>query len=369
MAGKKKRHHGIIAPYVDDEYEQREDDYAEFQEWKRNRDQMQYEEIEDDYEPEVRAPRRRQQPRPQTRNRRRDDVRPVRRRKSHPFRLFFGLLFLLLLLFIVGTVVSMVGFGRGSQVRNYLLIGQDRREGEEAQRSDSMILVSVNKRTKKITLVSVMRDLYVEIPEHGKSRINAAYEYGGMKLLDRTIEQALNVQIDGNAEVDFDHFITAMGAVGNLDIELKDYEAEYLNVNSSYGGVENYAWHLTAGVNSLTPEQALAYSRIRYVGNSDWERTQRQRTVITTAFQKLKSQGPLKMVQVVTQIIPQLTTDMSPNEITALAMVIGMGGYDIGETYRVPFDGTYSNTTLDSGAQVLTADLDANAQKLREILE
>ncbi len=411
---KRRKHHGLIADYVDDEYEQKDDDYAEYQEWKRRREEARRSQSdfdyeidsgrrttrEDDpydYEPEDRPVRRQTgsgsgQRRPasdpgrrQTRTRssasrsgssrpsrapqQRRNSRPVRKKKKrHPFRFLFRVLILVILIFVAWTLISMAGLGTGSSVRNYLLIGQDRREGEGTERSDSMIIASINKDTKTITLTSLMRDMYVDIPGHDKNRLNAAYELGGMELLDQTIEEALDIEIDGNAEVDFDGFISAMTAVGNLDIELKDYEAEYLNVNSSYGGVENYAWSLTPGMNSLTPQQALAYSRIRYVGNSDWERTERQRTVITTAFAKLKSSGPITMIRVAAQIIPNLTTDMNPGKIMALAATVGFGGYDIGETCRVPFDGMYEDVTLDSGAMVLAPDLEANKAKLHEIL-
>ncbi len=357
---KRKKHRGLIEDYVEDEYERSDEEIAEFREWKRQR------ELEREQARRTSSTNRADYNRSnQNRNRK-----PVKKKKKkrHPFRLIFKIVLLILLIFLAWNLVSFIGFGTGDSVKNYLLIGQDRREGEGTERSDAMILASVNTDTKTITLTSIMRDLYVEIPGHDKGRINSAYEYGGMELLDETIENAFDIQIDGNVEVDFDNFITAMTAVGNLDIELKDYEAEYLNVNSSYGLVDNYAWNLTAGMNSLTPEQALAYSRIRYVGNSDWERTQRQRTVMTTAFQKLKSSGPLTMIQVAVEVIPNLTTDMSPGELTALAASVGFGGYDIGETYRVPFDGMYQDVTLDSGAMVLSPDLEANTKRLHEII-
>ena len=141
-------------------------------------------------------------------------------------------------------------------VSNILLIGQDAR-GEERARSDTMIICSINKKTNKITLTSIMRDLYVPIPGYSDNRINAAYQFGGMPLLDQVIEESLGIHIDGNVEVNFEGFIGAFTQIGNLDIELYQAEADYLNKNNG--------WNLVEGVNSLTPEQALAYSRIRYV--------------------------------------------------------------------------------------------------------
>lgn len=91
---------------------------------------------------------------------------------------------------------------KDKEVINILLIGQDRREGQARQRSDSMILCSINKARKKIILTSIMRDLYVPIPGYSDNRINAAYQFGGMPLLDQVIEESLGVHVDGNVEVD-----------------------------------------------------------------------------------------------------------------------------------------------------------------------
>ena len=90
-------------------------------------------------------------------------------------------------------------------IKNILIIGQDRREGETGRtRSDTMIICSINTKTNKIYLTSLMRDMYVPIPGYGANRINAAYVFGGMDLLDSVIEQDFGVKIDGNVEVDFD---------------------------------------------------------------------------------------------------------------------------------------------------------------------
>ncbi|MFQ9799037.1 MAG: LCP family protein [Clostridia bacterium] len=97
---------------------------------------------------------------------------------------------------------------------NILLIGQDRREGEGRQRSDSMILATINKKSQSIYLTSFMRDMYVPIPGYSDNRINAAYAFGGMDLLDDTIETNFGIHIDGNVEVDFSGFKTLIDMMG-----------------------------------------------------------------------------------------------------------------------------------------------------------
>lgn len=256
-------------------------------------------------------------------------------------------------------------------VVNILLIGQDRREGQGRQRSDSMIICSINKKSNKIILSSVMRDLYVPIPGYSDNRINAAYQFGGMPLLDQVMEESLGVHIDGNIEVDFDGFISAMTEVGNLDIELNQAEADYLNKNSAWveqAGTSAEGWNLQAGVNSMTPEQVLAYSRIRYVGHSDWERTDRQRRVLMAAFEKLKGQGLTELLAMADRIMPNLTTDMSNTQIMGYIYTVLTNNITEIESYRIPVEGTYTNETLRIGMEVLMPDLKANSEYLQSYI-
>ena len=120
---------------------------------------------------------------------------------------------------------------KDDDVKNILLIGQDAREGEGRQRSDSMILCSINTKTKKIVLTSLMRDMYVQIPGYSSNKLNAAYCFGGMELLDQVIENNFGITIDGNVAVDFFGFMDAMSVIGNLDIELTAEEAEIFSAN------------------------------------------------------------------------------------------------------------------------------------------
>lgn len=248
---------------------------------------------------------------------------------------------------------------KDEDVRNILLIGQDRRPGEDRSRSDSMIICSINKKTDKITLVSVMRDTYVSIPDHGKEKINAAYVYGGMPLLDRTIEENFGIHIDGNVEVDFNGFVKAMAEVGDLDIELNQEEADYLNSGTG--------WGLHAGMNTLNPEQLLSYSRIRYVGNSDWERTERQRRVIMTAFNKVKGSGLSSLLDLYEHVCPYLTTDLTNNEMISYIYTMSSHKMTMNDRAQIPVEGSYSEQVID-GADVLVPNLEENRAYLEKTL-
>ena len=238
-------------------------------------------------------------------------------------------------------------------VKNILLIGQDRRPGEGRARSDSMIIVSLNTKTGVISLVSLMRDMYVPIPEYSANRINAAYAFGGMPLLDEVIKQDFGLVIDGNIEVDFERFVQVMGLIAPLEIELKSYEADYMG--------------LPVGLNALNAEQLLAYSRIRMVGNADYERTERQRRVVGAAINKLKGMPLSKIYSLVDQAMPSLTTDMSNADIISLGTTMLTKRPVIGGNYRVPFEGTFTNETI-YGMWVLVPDLTTNSQTVQKYL-
>lgn len=245
---------------------------------------------------------------------------------------------------------------RDENVHNILLIGQDRRDGEGRQRSDTMIICSINKNNGKLILTSLMRDMYVPISGYSDNRINAAYQFGGMPLLNQVIKECFGIQIDGNVEVDFDGFIEALSYVGDLEIELYQEEVEHMNRGTN--------WNLKVGVNSLTPEQALSYARIRYVGNSDWERTDRQRRVILAALDNVKDLGFMELVNLADKILPHVTTDMSNSEIMGYIYTIVVNRITTTESHRIPVDNTYTAKTIRN-MQVLVPDLAENSRYLK----
>ncbi len=244
-------------------------------------------------------------------------------------------------------------------VKNILLIGQDRRPGEGRARSDTMIIVSLNTKTGVISLVSLMRDLYVPIPDYSPNRLNAAYAFGGMELLDETIKQDFGLIIDGNLEVDFERFVNIMALIDPLEIDLKSYEVDYLN--------SHFGWGLHEGINNLSAEQLLQYARIRKVGNADYERTERQRRVVGAAINKLKGESLTTIYSLVDKAMPSLSTDMSNTQILELATAMLSKKPVIGGNYRIPFGYTFTNEII-RGMMVLVPDLQANSAKIQEYL-
>lgn len=251
--------------------------------------------------------------------------------------------------------------GKGSNLVNILLIGQDRREGESRARSDSMILCSFNTKTKTITMTSILRDLYVEIPGYQNNRINASYAAGGMSLLNQTLEENFGIHVDGNVEVDFSQFSQIIDLLGGVTIELRQDEAELINK-------ETYS-SLSSGSQLLTGEQALTYARIRKLdADGDFSRTNRQRKVLNALVAAYKDSGITTILSMLDDILPMVTTDMSKLEIItyAIALFPMLSGSEI-SSQRIPADGTYENRMVN-GMSVLVADMDANRQMLQETL-
>ncbi len=243
-----------------------------------------------------------------------------------------------------------------SKLINILLVGQDKRPGTTArQRSDSMILCSINPETKEVALISFLRDLYVTIPGgYSNNRLNATYAFGGFKLLNRTLNHNFGVTIDGNIEVDFNRFQQVIDAVGGVDIALTNAEAKYLIGGSA-----------TAGVVHMDGKLALTYARTRLIDN-DFNRTGRQRKVILAVFEKIKGKSVPELRKLADTVLPMLTTDMSNTEMVSLMGKLApmVSGMKI-SSYSIPGKGTYTSTYV-RGMSVLVPNLNKNRKLLRD---
>ncbi|HAQ39751.1 MAG TPA: LytR family transcriptional regulator [Clostridiales bacterium] len=242
---------------------------------------------------------------------------------------------------------------------NILLIGQDKRPGEEVARSDSMIIATINKKTNSIKLTSLMRDMYVQIPGYDDNKINAAYALGGMDLLTEAVESNFLIKIDGCIEVDFAGFEKIIDEIGGIDIDLNRDEAYYLSRSSGS--------RFSEGVNRLTGETALTYSRIRYVGNDDYERTERQRNVLVSVFEEIKDSNLKTLLEMADDILPLVTTNLTNTQILNLATKVMLMNVSDIETYRIPADGEFTPDTIKN-MSVLVPDLPANRALLKEYI-
>lgn len=249
----------------------------------------------------------------------------------------------------------------GDDVINILLVGQDTENLSQRSRSDSMILCTINKSAGTLTMTSFMRDMYVKIPEFYDQRMNVAYLVGGFDALYDTLEHNFGVRVDNGVAVNFASFQKVIDAVGGVEVELTAAEANHLNM-------QNYTWGLFEGVNILTGETALAYSRIRALQGGDFNRTNRQRTVMMAILDKAKDMPVTELYNLIETLIPMVITDMSNAEIIDAAMELApmLQNLEI-VSQRVPVDDGYRMTMVD-GMSVLLPDLEVNREFLADTI-
>ena len=246
-----------------------------------------------------------------------------------------------------------------SKVTNILLLGIDD-DGSSGSRSDTMMIASLDTKNGTIRLCSILRDCYVEIPEHKSSRINSAYAYGGAQLAVQTVENNFRVKIDHCVTIDMAALVDVVDAVGGVEIELTEAEANQVNLHSHCGKTT------AAGKQLLNGKQAVTYAQIRKI-DSDFKRTQRQRTLINAIIARIRSLGIGELMNVVKAVAPNVATDMSSSEIATLALkaLPALSG-EMGQL-TIPDDGKYTPTTIN-GMSVLKLDLEANVKLLHSYL-
>lgn len=240
---------------------------------------------------------------------------------------------------------------------NILLVGQDSSSGRS--RSDAMILCTINKSDKSLTMTSFLRDLYVRVPGYGNQRLNVAYAVGGFSKLYETLEYNFGVQVDYGVCVNFSSFPKVIDALGGVEINLTDAEVRHMNTGMR--------WDLSTGVNLLNGEEALVYSRIRAIG-SDFGRTSRQQNVLKALLSKAKNMSLSTLLNLVDTIVPMVKTDMEDSEIISVVMDVApmLSGMKI-ISQKVPIDGEYKNATI-KGMAVLVADMEATREFLVETI-
>lgn len=254
-------------------------------------------------------------------------------------------------------------------VLNVLLIGTDARDISERGRSDSMILVSINKQTQKLLMFSFLRDIYLYIPGVESTRLNHSYAYGGPELTMQTIEQNFGIEIDKYVQVNFYSFIEVVDTVGGVDLTVTDDEAKLIN---DYLGEINKlvkdkkgADKLSGGGNlHLNGKQALCYARIRYIG-TDFARTRRQRDVLNQVIEKVRNMSLGELSDFLDITLPMVTTNLSESEI--FSFLINANEYSnytrIADS--IPLKGTYNFMTV-RGMSVIGVDFAANINVLRK---
>ncbi len=203
-----------------------------------------------------------------------------------------------------------------------LLVGADERpDFDDVGRSDTMILFFINPRTKKAALLSIPRDLRVTIPGHGRNKINAAFAFGGVELVRKTIEREVGVDIDNYAKANFQGFVDVVDELGGVEIDVPDVEGGGRGMNYD-DNADDLHIHLRPGVQTLDGDEAIGFVRYRK-GDSDFKRSERQQQFLKAmAEQKLKLRNALDLAKVVPTALESIETDIGWRKGVDLARVI-----------------------------------------------
>ena len=201
---------------------------------------------------------------------------------------------------------------KDDEVYNVLLVGTDSRDpNSDMGRSDSMMLVSFNKKENKSTVVSFLRDSLVDIDGYGKSRLGHTYAYGGVGLTINTINKTYDLDIQNYITINFENLVGIIDEIGGVKVYISEEEAEYYRQN----GMPN----IQSGDVILTGSQALAHARNRTLG-SDFERTRRQRSVMYGIYRKvMEDKDPSSILSLINYCMNQVETNMSVTEIYDMA--------------------------------------------------
>lgn len=239
-------------------------------------------------------------------------------------------------------------------VINIALFGIDAEEGGVG-RSDSIIIATIDTTHKKLKLTSIMRDSYVTIEGHGDDKINHAYAFGGPQLAIKTLNENFDLNIDDFVAVNFTTLPKIIDMLGGVTIDITSEEVSHIP------GID------TAGTYTLTGEQALAYSRIRYASGGDYVRTDRQRTVLSKVFEKILSINFTQYPSLLSEILPMVQTNLDYSEILNLGNEVLKMGVTTLEQERFPRDGYCEGKMIDK-IYYLTFDKENTVQQLHDYI-
>lgn len=255
--------------------------------------------------------------------------------------------------------------------RNIALLGIDSRADDygTGNRSDCIIIASINEKTKEVKLLSVYRDTYVYVTENGNKKLDKithAYSYGGAQNTLKSLNEALDLNITEYVTVNFDAVIAAVNALNGVEIDITSEELKYINdyidATSQSSGVKSS--HLSkAGRQTVDGVQAVAYSRIRYTAGGDYKRTERMRTVVTAMAKKAKTLNIGQLNKLADEILPRVSKNIENNDI--IALIPSALSFDITESLGWPYNVKGISTTAWYGVPVT---LESNVIRLHKEL-
>ena len=232
------------------------------------------------------------------------------------------------------------------------------------------MILGIDKKNNKLKLFSLMRDMYLDLPDgSGKQNLNYTMAYGGPELILKTINTNFNLTVDKFISVSLHTLPEIIDKLGGVEMNITNEELNYINgyiknIDSENG--TNTEKLTSAGTQTLNGTQAAAYCRIRYTAGSDYKRSERQRDVLDALFNKFKDSSLTELISIMDDILPLVTTNLTNSEIISIATtVLGMGTPNI-EQSRFPLDG--KSETIYTDMLHLTIDAEETTNDIHKFL-
>lgn len=268
-----------------------------------------------------------------------------------------------------------------SGIHNIALFGVDARDenlGKGNNRSDTIMICSVDMDNHEVRLISIYRDSYLNLGNDTYNKCNAAYAKGGPEMALSMINMNTDLYITDYITVGFEGLMEAVDALGGVEIDVQENEISHLNnyqismVGTTEDGKtytatagEDYTPVTEAGLQTLNGLQATAYCRIRYVGD-DFQRTKRQRDVLAAMMEKAKTASVSSLVSAMNGVMQHVVTSLDVEDVVSMMGVVG--DYEMTVSDGFPFAGMRANATLSVGACIVPSSLEENAVHLHELL-
>ena len=319
-----------------------------------------------------------------------------KKKKSHPVRNFFLALIILIIVAVVGgfafmrsqlQTVNSVELKESVQnsisrqvsedtvmqgYQNIALFGVDSREQDLSSgnnRSDSIMICSINKKTGEVKLVSVYRDTLLDIGGGEYRKCNAAYAFGGPQQAIEMLNTNLDLNITDFVTVGFEGLADTIDALGGIDLEITEEEREYMNsyMDDMYYEIgTDYDEVTESGMQHLSGIQATAYCRIRYTQGDDFRRAERQRTVLSLTMQKAKEANPLQLISAANSVLGETATSLDTAEL--LMFILRARTMDLTETSGFPSEEDRTFATVNGESCVVPYYLSTNVKTLHRTL-
>ena len=290
-----------------------------------------------------------------------------------------GFILLLLLLISFVSTFNVYSFSERDikeykMIENILLIGLDGTNDKFPKRSDTMIILTIDKLNKSLKLTSLARDTLVKIPGRGEEKLTHAYAYGQEELLMQTINENFDLDIKDYAVVNFKSFIDIVDIIGGVDINVNEKEIHHLNevIKECYGvnheDTKNIEYITSSGNHNLNGYQALAYARIRKL-DTIYKRDERQRLILTNIAHKLSDVSISKYPQIAKSILRHIKVNIAFNKIIDLAFIAHeLASYDISQLEFPISEYREEGRIGEKGTYVVKWDKNKNIELLHQFI-